>query len=109
MASAISSAVAAKARAVSSWPLAVSSRWPSPASDPAHSAKTAPITATAAATRTPVNAAGSALGVAQPVVEVDGHGEEADERDQQHLGRQPEAEHEHHERRDDRHGHGLGA
>ena len=109
---------AANARAVSSWPLAVSSACPSPASAPAHSANTAPITDTAAATFSPVKAAGSAAGAsrsgtsasarrrrsaaacarrgrrAQAVVEVDGDGEEADERDEQHLRREAEAEHE---------------
>ena len=54
--------MAANARAVSSWPLAVSSAWPRPSLDPDHSANTAPITATAAAIFTPVNVAGSALG-----------------------------------------------
>src|SRR4029079_2778210 len=62
MASANSSTVAANARAVSSWPLAISRVWPSPRSEPAHSANTAPITATAAAIFTPVNVVGSALG-----------------------------------------------
>ena len=54
--------MAANARAVSSCPLAVSSAWPRPESEPAHSANTAPITDTAAATLRPVKAAGSAAG-----------------------------------------------
>src|ERR687892_569587 len=108
MASRKSSSVAANARAVSSCPLAVSRACPSPLSAPAHSANTAPMTATAAATFSPVNAAGNADG-AQPVVEVDRDREEADERDEQHLGREAEAEHEDHQRRDHRHGHRLRA
>ena len=92
------------------------------------------MTATAAATLTPVKVAGSALGasrwrsccqrlgveaaqqlarvgvdVAQPVVEVDRDREEAHERDQQDLRREAEAEHEDQQRRDDRDRHGLRA
>jgi hypothetical protein len=62
MASRKSRSVAANARAVSSCPFAVIRTRPRPRSAPAHSANTAPITATAAATFRPVNADGSAAG-----------------------------------------------
>src|SRR5205085_647009 len=53
---------AAKARAVSSWGMAVWMRWPRPDDEPAYSAKTAPITATTMPTFAPLNSPGSAAG-----------------------------------------------
>ncbi len=53
---------AAYARAVSSWGIACRMRWPRPVLDPAYSANTAPMTATATAIFAPLSAAGSAAG-----------------------------------------------
>ena len=49
-----STTTAAKARAVSSWALSCRIRMPSPSLAPAHSPKTAPITATATAILAPL-------------------------------------------------------